>query len=196
MNEIVKAPTHRRWSLAELDRLSALGFFGEHEHIELVGWELITMAPKGIRHERIRSVVASWLARRLPQGVELYQELGWRPGNGHYLEPDIVLAGCERLPPDIPPASIRLIIEIAKSSLAYDQGLKADTYASLGVADYWVVNAVTLETRVHRQPIAGGYASIRDAASTEQLTPLFVRELCLRLADIDFGTVAVADDDP
>ena len=37
---------------------------------------------------------------------------------------------------------------------------KAKTYARLGVREYWVVNAETLETIVHLEPGAEGYAKI------------------------------------
>ena len=36
-----------RWTLAEFERLTELGFFTEDDHIELIGGELVPMAPKG-----------------------------------------------------------------------------------------------------------------------------------------------------
>lgn len=195
MNEITRAPTRRRWTLAELDRLSEHGFFGENEHVELVAGELITMAPEGIRHENVRGEVADWFAARLPPEMKLRVELGWRPNGAAYLEPDILIAAAQRNLPLVLPGNVALIVEIAKSSLDHDQGLKATTYAALGVGDYWVINAVTLATRVHRQPTISGYQETLELPPTATLVPLHVRSLALRLADLDFGDAGVDDDD-
>ena len=63
MNEIPRVPKARpttqvadgvprlRWTFAEFERLAELGFFTEDDRIELIGGELVPMAPKGNRHE-------------------------------------------------------------------------------------------------------------------------------------------------
>ncbi len=153
MTQIVKAPTRRKWTLAELDRLSTHGFFDEHEHVELIGGELITMAPKDARHENVRGDLADWFVERLPPGMKLRVELGWRPNGATYLEPDILIATAQSNMPLVHPDRVALIIEVAKSSLVYDHGLKAEAYAALGIADYWVINAcgATIRMRLGRQ---------------------------------------------
>jgi Uma2 family endonuclease len=196
MNEVVKAPARRRWSLDELDRLAAHGFFGEHEHVELIGGELYQMAPKGIRHERVRGLVSKTITRRLSASADLYQELGWRPDGVTYLEPDLMVCRATSLPPEIRPHDVLLVIEIAMSSLDHDQGLKAETYAGLGIADYWVIDAVSLSTRLHRKPSQRRYEEISNHPATETLVPLDVAGLTLRLADFEFGTDGLDERDP
>ena len=58
------------------------------------------------------------------------------------------------------PADVLLAIEVAHSSLRFDTTTKARLYAALGVRDYWVIDAETLTTRVHRGPSPQGYASV------------------------------------
>ncbi|MGE0698163.1 MAG: Uma2 family endonuclease [Hyphomicrobiaceae bacterium] len=188
MNEIVKAPARRKWTLAELDRLGHLGFFGEHEHVELIGGELFAMPPKGIRHEIVRGEIADKFNERRPARMRLRVELGWRPSGDVYLEPDILVAAAQRNLPLVPPDDVALLVEIAMSSLQYDHGLKAETYAALGVAEYWVVNAVTLETRVHRDPAPHGYRAVTSHAASETIVPARVPELAICLADLDIGS--------
>ena len=95
------------------------------------------------------------------------------------------------------PKNVQLIIEIAKSSIQYDHGVKADTYSSLGVEDYWVINAVTLETRIHRRPTPDlGYLDKRELAATDTLMQLSLPQLAIRLADLDFGDEGLRDDEP
>ena len=75
------------------------------------------------------------------------------------------------------------MIEVAKSSLDFDLGTKSATYARHGVREYWVVNAETLVTTVHRGPAADGYAD-RQAGPDERLVPLLVPGMTIRLADL------------
>ena len=51
------------------------------------------------------------------------------------------------------------------SSLRYDIGRKAALYASFGIRELWVIDAVRLTTRVFREPAADGYRDARDFAA-------------------------------
>jgi Uma2 family endonuclease len=64
-------------------------------------------------------------------------------------------------------------------------GRKAGLYASFGIAELWVIHAVTLQTRIHREPSPTGYHSIVDLAGTETLVPASAPALAVRLADLD-----------
>jgi len=64
-----------------------------------------------------------------------------------------------------------LVVEIADSSLSYDLGRKAGLYAAFGIAELWVIDAVTLQTRIHREPTPTGYRSVVDLPSSPRLVP-------------------------
>ncbi len=176
-----------RWSLEEFERLGEIGIFAEHDRIELIGGELIPMAAKGNRHENVRGKLQNWLTRKLPESIFLFSELGWRPGGDHYIEPDILICRDRQDVSTVPPGEVLLIVEVARTSLAYDTGLKARTYARLGVREYWVVNAVTLETTVFREPASGGYGSTAKIPVTDTVTPHLVPDLALRLENLRLG---------
>jgi Uma2 family endonuclease len=57
-------------------------------------------------------------------------------------------------------------------------------YAALGVREYWVVNARTLATKVHRDPSAKAYASAVDVKPSKPLVPLLIPSLELKLSDL------------
>ncbi|MBX9588532.1 MAG: Uma2 family endonuclease [Hyphomonadaceae bacterium] len=174
-----------RWTLAEFERLTELGIFTEEDRIELIGGELVPMSPKGNRHEVVRDELQDWIIRRLPEVVRLSSEIGWRPPHADtYIEPDFLLCPRALKGVTVPPPEVLLAIEVAHSSLKFDMTTKADLYARLGVREYWVVNAETLTTRVHRTPSAQGYASVVEVPLTETLTPLFMPSLSLKLADL------------
>jgi Uma2 family endonuclease len=142
------------------------------------------MSPKGNRHENVKAKLVDWMYRRLPQDLLLSVELGWRPNNDSYLEPDILVSRGVAEPSRVPPSEVLLAIEIAVSSLAYDAGRKSQIYSGLGVPDYWVIDAVALATRVYREPAADGYASITEVRRSEALLPLLVAPIAVRLDDL------------
>lgn len=105
---------------------------------------------------------------------------GGRGGN-RYVEPEFIVCD-ERFRPDTVPASeVLLLIEVADTSRRCGMGTKAKIYASAGVREYWVVDAVTLSTRVFREPSADGYGAWRDVPSEEMVEPHLVPELAVAL---------------
>src|SRR5262245_61664453 len=80
-----------RWTLAEFDRFVELGSLTEDDRVELIGGELVPMAAKGIRHESARGELQDWIARTLPPTVRVMVELGWRPDEETYCEPDLIV---------------------------------------------------------------------------------------------------------
>jgi Uma2 family endonuclease len=53
-----------------------------------------------------------------------------------------------------------------------------------GIAS-WVVNAVTLQARIHRDPTPTGYRTIVDLPPTERLEPLLEPSLAVTLAELE-----------
>lgn len=173
-----------RWTLAEFERLTELGIFTENDRIELIGGELVPMSPKGNRHELVRDELMNWMIRRLPVAMRLSSEIGWRPNATCYLEPDLLVSPEGFKGVTVPGAEVLLAIEIADSSLKFDSTTKAKTYASLGVREYWVIDAKTLTTTVHSEPSSKGYASAITVPPNDILSPSLVPTLALKLADL------------
>ena len=98
-----------KWTLAEFEKLSELGFFGgidsERERIELIDGELIPMHAKGARQEWVRGELQNHLSERLPKGMRLYSEPGWRPGHDLYMEPEMIVC-----PAGFQPSAVHTII--------------------------------------------------------------------------------------
>ena len=200
MNEMTRTPKRHattqaadglprlKWSLEEFERLSELGFFGginnEPERIELIDGELVPMHAKGSRHEWVRGELQNSLTERLPRGLRLFAEPGWRPGGDRYMEPEIIICPAGFQQSAVPPAEVLSLIEVSDTSLKFDQGLKAKIYAMLGVREYWVVDAKTLSTRVHLEPAGNGYGKTLDVRASETLTPHLIAGLAVSLGEL------------
>ncbi len=199
MNEIAHGPNQLpttqaaeglprlKWSLARFEQLIELGVFTKHDRLELIGGELVPMSAKGNRHEVVRDEIHQWLSDNRPKGVRHSIEIGWRPDGETYIEPDILIFPSVFKANTVPAAEVLLLIEVADSSLSYDAGRKAMLYASLGVREYWVVNAKTLETRVYRTPVAAIYGEVTSVGCDKLLESALAAGVAFRLADLDLG---------
>jgi Uma2 family endonuclease len=177
-----------KWTLAEFEQLSQLGFFGgidgPRERVELIDGELVPMAAKGARHEWVRGELQNYLARILPEGYRLFNEPGWRPGGDIYVEPEMFVCKAGFRPTSVPPADVLVLIEVADTTMKFDRGAKARLYAQVGVMEYWSVDANSLITRVHREPGPGGYGSSDDVKPTDLLQATRLPELSFRMVDL------------
>ena len=79
-----------------------------------------------------------------------------------------------------------LVVEIADSSLRYDMGRKAALYASFGVRELWVIDAVRLTVRVFSDPAPEGYRETRDFHASERIVLLLAPEaFAVRLDELE-----------
>ena len=202
MNEIVRLqhlPTtqaaeglpRRCWTVAEIEQMQAAGIIDEDERFELIGGEIVPMSPKGNWHENVKRVLTRVWIKALPPEIDALTETTLRSGPHDFREPDFVFWPSSVAVKDLAPAHVLLIVEVSDSSLDYDLGRKALFYASLGLRDYWVVDAKRLVIRIHRAPAADGYAQIVDLGADAMLTPLLIPDLAIRLAD--HGLLPLAD---
>jgi Uma2 family endonuclease len=174
-----------RWTTVELERLAALGTFTEYDRFELIGGEIVPMSPTGRRHELVAEELAQFWLPRVPTELRLSQERQFNLDEFTYTKPDLMIRPATIKSPDLRGDTAVLVIEISDSSLGFDLRTKVLQYARFGVREYWVVEAWSLITHVHREPTASGYASVRQVAADVELAPLLVPELKVVMAKLD-----------
>jgi len=170
-----------RWTVAEIERMAATGYFNEYDRFELLGGEIVPMSPKGRRHEIIRHELGYRFTRLAPEEIFVAQEGQFNLSADTYLVPDLLVHPRAIATPDVRGSDALLVVEIAETSLAYDLKTKATLYASYGVRECWVINAATLVTAVHREPSGTGYASVQEVAPDTPLVPSLAKPLTLAL---------------
>src|SRR5271156_6703990 len=162
----------RRFTVAEVEAMVAAGVMEEDERVELIGGELVPMSPKGNHHEVVKTALLARWYRASPGDVLLTPETTFRLSEDTYLEPDVVIYPRASGIRGLTGANVLLVVEIADSSVRYDTGRKATLYASFGVRELWVIDAVRLTTRGFREPAPDGYRNASDFGPTDQLVPL------------------------
>jgi Uma2 family endonuclease len=175
----------RRFTVAELEAMTAAGILDEDERIELIGGEIVPMSPKGNQHEILKAALNVYWARKLPADLMLVTETTFRLTADTYLEPDFVFYPKATGIAGLSAETARLVVEIADSSLGYDLGRKASLYASFGIVELWVIDAVRLVTHVHRDPTESGYRSVTVMSKQEQITPRAGAVLAVTIGDLE-----------
>ena len=184
MNAPVLPPPPRKYTIADIFHLIDEGLIDHQARFELIDGVIVHMSPKGRHHEIMRETFARWLKEPWAQAFNTLQEHTLQLEDGLMLEPDFVVYDATRFIADanLTGADLRLVIEVAHSSLAYDLNTKALLYAAQGVNEYWVIDAVKRTARIHCGPGAQGWTDVRDVPAGEAFAPLCAPEASLRLA--------------
>jgi Uma2 family endonuclease len=174
----------RPFTVEEFLAVAAADVFAEGEHVELWDGEMVLAPSEGGTHFNVKAELLAWLVRCAPSGVKVGPTGPLRIGERTLLEPYLFWFE-PRGRADIPePAQMRLVIEVAVTSLARDRTDKALKYAQAGIEDYWVVDAESLTTWVHRKPSAEGYGDVRECAPGDAISPLAAQDVTVRIGEL------------
>ncbi len=169
-----------RFTPEQFEQLGALGLFRD-QRVELIGGEIIQMAPVGPEHSVCKTYSARPWQRRASANWHVRIEDPLRLG-GSEPYPDIAIVPGK--PSDYRqhhPTTALLVIEIADTSLEYDRTEKMSLYASAGIPEYWIVNLVERCLEVYREPVSPAegtafnarYRALRYYSLDEVVRPLF-----------------------
>lgn len=149
---------------AEFERLVRSGGFGD-ARVELRRGLILKMNAQHLGHARAKNLLAKAIDAAVATAFpawSVYQEVSVAFADGFCPVPDIVVwdPAAEPINPDgpVPAALVRLIIEIADTTLPDDLGEKLEDYADAGLAEYWVVDVKGRQILQHARPADGTYA--------------------------------------
>jgi len=178
-----------RMTVDEYDRLVAAGALDDPK-IELLDGYLVRKMGKKPRHstrsERLRRLLEMGLP--LPDGWHVHQQQPVRIPEFDEPEPDlaVVRGDVEDYDDHHPgPNDIALIVEVADSSLARDQGSKWLAYARGGIPVYWIINLVDDQVEVYSDPGPDGYRSSQAVKRGQDLSVV--------IDGVERGRILVAD---
>jgi Uma2 family endonuclease len=179
----------RRWSRREYERLAEAEILGPEDKIELLEGRLVCREPQHGPHFTATRLVEEALRTAFGPGWDVRGQGPLALGRSSEPEPDVsVVRGSPRDFRDAHPTTAALVVEVARTSLRLDRGMKARIYAKAGIADYWIVNLVDRVLEVHRDPERAGrrwrYRSIETLAPDGEVSPLAAPGARIRVADL------------
>ncbi len=179
-----------------MDVMLALQKAGQvpYKRTQLLDGEIHEMPADGLRHTHYAMEIAGWMVQTLkPKGffVGIQTTLHLSPYNGP--SPDVYVLSPGPLVRATPSDRILLVVEVANTSLNDDLRDSASRYARHDVGEFWVVDVRNRITYVHRQPQNSAYASIERIEFEQHVRPLHIADFALRIADLD-PTTPLDDD--
>lgn len=166
------APEPYRVTQRDYKLLDESGAFVRYAKTELIEGKIVAVNAQHAPHIRVQSTLFRALANAcdaIADGPKAWIDGSIDLAEFSMPQPDIFIA--DTLPDKgaVPLSTVRLMIEIADTSLRNDLNVKTPLYANAGIAEYWVVD---VEGRVIHQmwgPIAERYAERRTVAFGERI---------------------------
>lgn len=175
-----------RLTVADVYVLQEQGLIHDSDNFELIEGEIVPMAAaKFSHHEAMKSRLNEALVLAKPRDVALFVEPSVTLSEDTLVEPDLALWRRGGQSQEVRGPDLLLVIEVAVSSIAYDVGQKARIYATHGVRDYWVVDAIRRTIRVHRSPSGGRYVDVEEYDADIGVTALLLSSVSIRLDALD-----------
>jgi Uma2 family endonuclease len=154
--------------------MAAAGVLTHEDHVELIEGEIFTMPPVGTQHSGITGRLIKLLVLSVGDAAILLPRPTLPLGKFSAPQPDLVVLKPREdfYSHSYPlPADVLLLIEIAASSLGFDQGVKRSVYARSGIDEYWVVDVIGEQLFRYRNPSGGAYTDIGNFANGDVVAP-------------------------
>ncbi|MEO8085098.1 MAG: Uma2 family endonuclease [Ardenticatenales bacterium] len=146
--------------------------------VELIDGVIYQMSPTSPEHNGPSISLTRLLVQRLGDLADVLPSSSIVLSHWSMPQPDFVVLARHDDPTEyhkrhIEPADCLLIVEVSRSSLRFDRGIKARAYARAGVPEYWVVAVDEGVIEVHREPRTDGkgYASVVRHGRGETVAP-------------------------
>lgn len=140
--QVSKAPDRYRLTVADYLTLDRSGAFAG-KRTELIEGDIIIMNPQFRPHGMVKMELYDGLRdalRNLSLGMRPVIEFSLELSGNSLPDPDILVTSEPAGEGPVPLHSVKLIVEVADTSLLIDLGRKAALYASHGVPEYWVAD--------------------------------------------------------
>lgn len=173
------------WSRTEYERIVDAGGFSVDARLELLDGTIIDTSPQRSAHATAVGLIEEVLRPCMDDSRHIRSQKPLALDDRSEPEPDLaVVPGKLRDYAQSHPETALLIVEVADTSLAYDQDMKARAYARNGIAEYWILNLRDRVLEVYRDDDRQGYGQRRLIDADGQIAPLMTPECFIRVQDL------------
>lgn len=169
----------------EYYRMAEAGILGEDDRVELIGGELIDMAPIGGDHIDLVNGLNRALVLACGERAVVSVQNPVKVDRSNVPQPDFSVfrprAGGSHRGGAPWPSEVLLLVEVADSSLAFDRKVKLPIYARAGVPELWIVDVKRGVVDAYRAPAGDGYGSVTTYGPGDAVTLAAMPEITLVL---------------
>lgn len=180
-------PNRKLFNVHEYHRMVEVGILRERERVELIEGEIVQMTAIGHRHwvrvARLTSLFIETFGKKVVTSIQGPARLSeWSEP-----EPDVTVfkpradfyAGKQPGPEDI-----LFVVEVADSSLSYDNRVKATLYAKAGIQEYWIEDLISDTMLVYRHPVDGQYTTVLALNRQDSISPLAFPDISFQVDNL------------
>jgi Uma2 family endonuclease len=171
------AQIHPPFTSAEFYKMAARGAFAGFR-VELRRGMIVKMSPKYYPHGMLHDQLTMALKNAIQSAGltwQVFSEITVSFGGGFEPMPDIVVFDPDLVADKsgpIPPAAVKLVVEVSDSTLSDDMGEKREDYAQAGIAEYWVADVNAKRIIRHAETKGGAFGLEKPIALSEPVAML------------------------
>ncbi len=180
-------PTKHLTNLDEWRRLGEANIFPPGSRIELINGEILEMSPIDFNHSGHLKGINKLFTKLIPANLFTSVQDPLQLGDLSEPEPDFMLLkpnhdGYKTRHPIAD--DVLLLIEVADSSLAFEQNQKLRLYALHNIPEYWLLNLNDNCLEVYRKPHGEVYAEKTTLYSGDKITLSQLPDICIQVSEI------------
>lgn len=162
----------RKFTVKEYNQMIEAGILTKYDRVELIRGEIVEMAAIGRRHAACVRRLIRLFSERLSDRVLVDAQDPVELEDNSEPQPDLALL---RLRDDFYEAGhpqaedVVLLVEVADTTIEFDQEVKIPLYAESGISEVWVVDINQQCLEVYRQPFGNSYQIIQKHYRGESL---------------------------
>ncbi len=147
--------TTHKFDVEQYELMGKAGIFHPESRLELIEGEIVIMTPIGLKHSVTINRFNYALSQSIGKNGIVSIQNSIRLPDYSEPQPDIVILKPRHdfYAGKFPQAEdVLLLIEVADSSLKYDQSAKLVLYAKYGIFEYWIANLERNVLEIYREP--------------------------------------------
>lgn len=187
MNSIITPFRKHLTNVHEWHKMGEANIYPPDSHLELIEGEIIEMSPIGFKHAGHLNRLIKLLVKIVPNEIVTSVQNPLQLGDLSEPQPDFMLlkpnadSYSSRLPIS---EDVLLLIEIADSSLAYDQDQKLRLYAMHHIPEYWLLNLIDNCLEVYRKPKGEVFAEKTTLYQGDNITLSQLPDITIQVSEI------------
>ncbi len=176
-----------RLNVSDFCRMAETGILREDQRVELLDGELYDMMPIGEFHATLVDILTLLLVEQCRRRFQPRIQNPLKLDDHSMVQPDVTLL---KPRPDFyvhgapGPDDALLVIEVADSTLAFDQHEKLPRYARAGIEEVWIVNVPERQVEVYREPNFLNYSSNTILKPGQSVVPAAFPDIAIPVAEL------------
>ncbi len=174
-------------NVTEWQKMGDAGIFSPESRLELINGEIIEMAPIGSPHAGLLNRLNKLLSNLVQESAIVSIQNPVQLSDLSEPQPDLTLLrpNSDFYYENHPTAKdVFLLIEVADSSLKFDQITKLRLYALHNIPEYWLLNINDACIEVYRQPQEDSYAEKTTLRAGDKITLSQLKNISINVADM------------